>query len=209
MRIFRVAAAAMAACLLLATSVQAQVLLSNLPGTGSGTGTNLGLGTDGADRTKGVGLTMGAQSLDFHSMVALISNTSPASTLSGGIYSDAAGNPGVLLAAFDPVPIPANMPVGEVTITTAAAFTLQANTSYWFVLDGPTFTNSLLWQSLTPNTAPTPGPGITFLGYRFSSNGGGTWGNSTIFNGMTINAVPEPATMTMLALAGLLVLRRR
>jgi hypothetical protein len=195
--------------LLLAATAQADVLLSNLPGTGSGTGTNLGLGTDGADRTKGVGLTMGGDTLQFVDMVALISNTTPSSTLSGGIYSSVGGNPGALLAAFTSVPIPASMPATEISITTAAPFNLMAGTSYWFVLDGPASTNSLLWQSLTPNTAPTPAAGITYDGYRFSSNGGGSWGSSGIFNGVTINAVPEPATLCLLGVVGLFVARRR
>lgn len=173
------------AVLLFASLGQAQ-LLTNLPGTPSGTGTNLGLGTDGADRTKAVGLTVGADPVDITSMVALISNTTPASTLSGGIYTDAAGSPGVLVTAFTPVPIAENQTVGEVTIFPDSAVQLAANTSYWFVLDGPATTNSLLWESLTPNTVPTVAPGVTFVGYAFSSTGGTSWGSSSIYNGVSI-----------------------
>lgn len=194
----------MAAC-----TTQAVTILSNLPAVGSGTGTNLGLGVDLADRTKGVGLTMGATSMTFQSMQALISNLTPDSVLSGGIFSSVGGNPGAVLAPFNSVPIPANFAAAEVTLTTAASFTLVANTSYWFVLDGVATSNSLLWQSLAPNVAPTP-TGVTFDGYRFSSNGGTTWGNSTTFNGVRISAVPEPASLAML-LGGIGILgwRRR
>jgi hypothetical protein len=181
-------------CLLLASSGQAQIL-SNLPGTGSGSGTNLGLGTDGADRTKGVGVTIGATAFDFDSMVALISNTTPASTLSGGIYSDSAGNPGTLLAAFAPVAIPENQTAAEISITTAAPYQLAAGTTYWFVLDGPDTTNNLMWESLNPNTAPTAGAGVTYVGYRFSSTGGSSWGSSSTYNGMTINATLVPVEL--------------
>jgi hypothetical protein len=180
--------------LLVGSSGQAQIL-SNLPGTGSGSGSNLGLGTDGADRTKGVGVTIGGTAFDFVDMVALISNTTPASELSGGIYSDSGGNPGTLLAAFTPVPIPENQPATEISITTAAPYQLAANTTYWFVLDGPTYTNSLLWQNLTPNTAPTAGAGVTYVGYRFSSNGGSSWGSSGIYNGVTVNATLVPVEL--------------
>jgi hypothetical protein len=181
--------------LLLSASIGGAQVLSNLPGTGSGTGTNLGLGTDGTDRTKGVGLTVGATALDFSDMVALISNTTPASTLSGGIYGDSGGNPGTLLAAFTPVAIPENQTVAEISITTAAPFQLAAGTTYWFVLDGPATTNSLLWQSLNPNVAPTASPDVTFVGYRFSANGGTTWSSSTTYNGVRINADVVPVEL--------------
>ncbi len=194
--------------LLLAVQVSAgDALLSNLPGTGSGTGSNLGLNPDGADRTKAVGLTMGGTAMPFVDLVALISNTDPGSELSGGIFSDVGGNPGVELAPFAPVAVGPNTPVGEVSITTAAPFTLEANTSYWFVLDGPTTTQSLLWETLTPNTAPVASAAATFDGYRFSSNGGTTWGASGLFNGVQIN-VPEPAAALLLGL-GVVMLRRR
>jgi uncharacterized repeat protein (TIGR01451 family) len=167
-------------------------ILSNLPGTSSGTGTDLGLGIDAADRTKAVGLTMGADPMVFDSLEALLSNPTPASTLSGGIFSDVGGNPGVELVAFDPVPVAESTPPTVFTVTAAAPFTLEANTAYWFVLDGPATTNSLQWDSLDPNVAPTPAPGITFDGYLFSSDGGTSWGASAVFNGVAINASLGP-----------------
>lgn len=186
----------------------ANPILSNLPGNSSGTGTNLGIGTDLADRSKAVGLTMGAESLDFISMVAMMSNTGATVDLIGGIYSNNGGNPGTLLASFTPVSVASGTTAQQFTLTVAGGFTLQANTSYWFLLDGPSFTNSLLWNSLSPNATPVA-DGVTFDGYRFSSNGGATWANSTIFNGMTINAIPTPGAVGVLAMAGLVSARRR
>lgn len=210
MNLKTLAAASVLAGAVLAPSAGAQqTILSNLPGVGSGTGTNLGLGNDAADRTKGVGLTMGSQSLDFYCMTALISNTTPDTMLSGGIYSDLSGNPGSLLAAFTPVAVGANAAAAEVDIFTASTFTLQANTSYWFLLDGPTTTNSLLWETLNPNAAPVGAVGITFDGYRFSSNGGSTWSSSSLFNGVSIKVVPTPASAALLGLGGLVAVRRR
>jgi hypothetical protein len=200
---------------LLASAASADVILSNLPGASSGTGTNLGLGTDGADRTKAVGLSISdnlpPDYRPFESIVVMVSNLStPDSTLSGGIYSSVGGNPGELLASFTPVAVPTGTHSELVTLTLPGSFTLSGGTSYWFLLDGPAVTNSLLWDSLSPNVAPTVASGITFDGYRFSSDGGGSWGSSSVYNGVTINAViPAPAALSLLGAAGLLGARRR
>jgi hypothetical protein len=199
-----------AAAIMLAAGVAtAEPILSNLPGSSSGTGSNLGVGTDLVDRTKGVGLTMGAQNLQFVSMDVLISNTGADALLSGGIYASAAGNPGALLASFTGVNVASGTSAAIFSLSVAGGFDLLAGQSYWFVLDGPAVSNSLLWNSLSPNATPTAS-GVTFDGYRFSSNGGATWANSTIFNGMTINAVvPAPGVLAGLGLAGLVGARRR
>lgn len=195
--------------LIAAGAATAEPILTNLPGSSSGTGTNLGVGTDLTDRTKGVGLTMGAQSLQFVSMDVLISNTGADAVLGGGIFSSAGGNPGAMLASFSGINVASGTDAAIFSLTVDGGFDLLAGQSYWFVLDGPSVSNSLLWNSLAPNAAPTPS-GVTFDGYRFSSNGGTTWGNSTIFNGMTINAVvPAPGVLAGLGLAGLVGARRR
>ncbi|MCP5128095.1 MAG: PEP-CTERM sorting domain-containing protein [Pseudomonadales bacterium] len=187
-------------------SVNAGAILSNLPGISGGTSvsTNLGLGPDLFDRSKAVGLTMDAVAMTFVSLEALISNETPDSILSGGIYTDVGGNPGALVAAFTPVNVASNFGPSIVTLTTAASSVLAANTSYWFLLDGPGTENLLLWDSLAPNTAPTA-TGVAYDGYRFSSDGGTSWAVSGIFNGVRINAtaaaaVPAPATLALLGL---------
>ena len=190
-------------CLVLhAGAANAQSILNNLTGTYTTTGTNLGIGTDGADRTKGVGLTIGG-GVDyiFQNMQAIISNAGTASALlTGGIFADSGGNPGALLAAFNSINVAAGTMMANLSLTTSTPFTLTAGVTYWFVLDGPATTNSLLWNGTSPNTSPTAAAGVTFAGYRFSSNGGSTWTNSTTFNAMQINAapVPEPSTWAMI-----------
>src|SRR5690606_12692770 len=112
-------------------------------------------------------------------------------------------------ASFTSVSVAAGAGASLVSLTTSGSFTLQAGTSYWFLLDGPAVSNSLLWHDLSPNTAPTAASGITYNGYRFSSNGGGTWGSSSIFNGVELRAVPAPGALALVGLGGLAAARRR
>ena len=188
----------------LTTSAHAVAILSNLPGTPSVTGTNLGLGTDAVDRTKGVGLTMGSVPHEFESMVVLMSNTSPASTLSGGIFASVSNTPTTQLASFTPIAVGENVSPTLMTLTTATPFTLLPATTYWFVLDGPSDTvQALRWQLLSPDTTPTAAVGIIYRGYRFSDTGGASWVSSSSFNGVTINAIPIPEPACGLAIVAL------
>ena len=201
--------------LLVASVAGADVILSNLPANPSTTGTNLGLGSDGADRTKGVGATMGDVDLIFDDMTVLMSNENgpnTPTTLSGGIFSNAAGTfnqPDTKLVDFVPVAVPAGASPYLVTLETDTTFTLEADTTYWFVLEGPDTLNYLRWQLVSPQMTPTV-TGVTYRGYRFSSNGGTTWVSSSSTNGISISAspVPEPA-LASLGVVGLLALRRR
>ena len=209
---------ALLSVLALAVPAQAITILSNLPGISSGTGSNLGIGLDGLDRTKAVGLTVGANSLSFTSLTGLFSNgDNVARNVTGGIFSDVAGNPGAQLVAFNAAPVAAGAVATLETLTAVGAFILMANTSYWFVLDGPAITNTLLWDTLAPSTAPTPSAEVSsFDGYLFSQTGGASWNGSGLFNGVEIeaslvNVVPEPATLLLfgVGLAGLGLARRR
>ena len=202
----------------LAAPAKAIVILSNLPGTGSGTGTNLGTGTDGVDRIKAVGLTVGANDLFFISLTGLFSNPDDeARSVTGGIFSDVGGNPGAELFALNPVTVAAGASAVLETLTAVAAFNLLANTSYWFVLDGPAVANNLLWETLAPNTAPTASPEVSFDGYRLSTSGGASWGASGSFNGVEIEVssravvLPEPGSLALfgLGLLGLGIACRR
>jgi hypothetical protein len=198
-----------------AGAATAQSVLSNLTGSYSTTGTNLGVGNDGVDRTKGVGVTIGGSvNLIFQSMQAIISNPDGVGRqLTGGIFSDVGGNPGAVLANFNTILTAPGSSQSNLSLTTATPFTLVAGMTYWFVLDGrDPASGGLLWNGTNPNTSPTASGGVTFVGYRFSSNGGTTWADSTTFNAMQINAapVPEPSSWTMIAAgAGMLVAFKR
>lgn len=185
---------AMSLSLLIANQTQASLILSNLPGEPAvNPSTNLGLSALG-DLTKGVGLTMGTDSMYFVSMSVLISNSESPSILSGGIFSDIAGNPDVPLVAFTPLNVTESSSVSfyEYTLTIPDSLILAANTSYWFVLDGPTTENNLAWHPVSSGAAPIALGDITFTGYRYSLNGGTNWNPSSVFNSVAINASPVP-----------------
>jgi hypothetical protein len=210
----RSTAFALALCLSAGTA-QAQLLSNFGPGPYQ-LGTSLGLDQFGVDRSKAVGLTIGSSAFDFINMrvVLGVDAPGPGGTVTGGIFSSTGGNPGTLLSAFSSVVLPNTVADAAYTFTTLTPFTLAANTTYWFLLDGPSTANLTAWRSLTP--APTAGTGATFAGYRFSSNGGTTWAASTINNVVEINArptvvIPEPSTYALMAtgLIGLALVQRR
>ena len=205
----------------LTAPAQAIVILSNLSVTSSAVGTSLGVDVPNtADRTKAVGLTVGANDLSFTSLTGLFSNPGiTASELTGGIFSDLGGNPGNQLVALTPASVAAGIimtnPVQR-TFTAVGPFLLEANTSYWFVIDGPERGNELRWNGNNPRTEPTASPEVSYDGYRFSEDGGVSWVNSMIFNAVQIEAsrivdLPEPGTLALfgLGLLGLGIARRR
>jgi hypothetical protein len=167
---------------------RAAVILSNLPGVASTTGTHLGLGQDGAHRAQAVGVKVGPLPMELRLVTVLITNQDKgAAELSGGVHADAGGSPGPLLASFTAVSVPAFTDAKVTDLTTASTLILSPHASYWFVLRGPATVNHLLWETLIPDTAPVPSPDVTFLGYRHSTNGGGSWSGSSTFNGVRIH----------------------
>jgi hypothetical protein len=202
----------------LAQHAAASIILSNLPGVeanGSSLGSYPGFSSDA---TKAVGITTGASDLSFVSMQVMIYNVNASAQLGGGIYADASGRPqvGAPLAAFTTRSLSPIIPASLVTLTIPGGFTMLAGTTYWFRLTSGENLFEMQWQRLEPNTAPTaPTPGdpdaVTLAGYRFSEDGGATWSNSGVFNGVSIEAdvIPAPGPSALLGLGGLLAARRR
>jgi hypothetical protein len=169
------------------------------------------------------GFTIGSTAYTFdHATAPFYSLYSDApTTVEGGIYSNSAGHPGALLAAFSAVSVAGQATASATYNLTLASGTFQfaANTSYWLVLHdaapGP------LWVRTGPVTTPTGLAGIAFDGYRESSNGGGAWTSNGDYDIMAAApsfdiyvaaAIPEPSTYAAIAGAvalGLTVAIRR
>lgn len=168
-------------------------VLSNIPGTGTTPAYDLTTTSWAA-----VGLTTSSSAVTFASLTGYF-ESSNGGTLDGGIYSNASGSPGVKQATFNSVAVPGTDPIE--TLTTTSPFTLQASTSYWFVLSD--FSSSVIWLRPVTNTAPTAATGYTFLGYMDSSNTGSSWstGSENAFVDIDVtplsSTVPEPATIAM------------
>jgi hypothetical protein len=176
---------------LLAAAADAEVILSNLPGTRSGEGSHLGLGHDGVTRAQAVGITTALPTV-IHLMTVLISNLDKApSELTGALHADAEGSPGARLASFPPLVVPPVTDAELLNLRKLGGINLAPTTTYWFVLEGPSTPNLLLWETLTPNTPPVATGGAQLVGYRSSDDGGATWTESTSYNGVRIRVFGE------------------
>lgn len=205
------------------TTAQAQTaFLSNYPPTPPViTGTLLGDDTGNAAirNWKAVGLTVGTGDLIFTSMRGFFSNGSEVTReITGGIYADASGSPGALLAAFNPQSIVGNNGQVNIDFTTATPdFRLFSGQTYWFALTADVIssagTGDVRWLVDSDNDVPTTFADAVFAGYQASSNNTTTWSSSDINNLVQINAVfaPEPSSLALLgmALGGVAVTLRR
>ncbi|MEP6763538.1 MAG: choice-of-anchor R domain-containing protein [Gemmatimonadaceae bacterium] len=190
-------------------------ILSNL------TGGTLLQGSDIGFSVKAVGLTIGANPFAFTSMRALL-NSEPfgliPGSVTGGIYSNVGGNPSTLLSSFNTVNVPTAGQDFIATFTLGSAFTMNAGSTYWFVLRDLANPNgsAAVWRA--NDVAPVASAGVGFAGYRVSIDGLATWTTSGIMNRVQIegnvigsSTVPEPATyaMVLVGLIGIVTARRR
>ena len=152
----------------------AETILSNLPGTGSYKVTGQSLTTT---TWEAVGLTTGTTAETFDSFAGRYVNSSlSGATLEGGIFSDNSGNPGTLLSTFTNVAIPGSTSTATLfTLNTASSFTMQASTTYWFVVHDTPVQFAWVQDNSTSGTVPTASAGNTFVGYRNTSNSGTAW----------------------------------
>lgn len=184
----------------------ADTLIGNInAGATTGLGTII-TGSEG--RSKAVGFTMGASSQDLLSVqLRLDFDTAPTP---GGIAQvaiwDGASNPTNMLTTLSIVG--PNAGVGIFDFVANSTFTLNANTTYWVMVNGaPGNTAGFYWNVETPATTPTGD--AAFVGYRFSASTTPPTGSSSVFNAFQVNVVPAPSAMALLGLGGLAAARRR
>ena len=203
------AAAALAPC------AGAQSILSNITGSDTlATGSQIGVIGNNATQLKAVGLTTGATPLPLVSMRVLMGYyiaNSPLASITGGVYSNVGTGPGTLLASLGTKNVAYPGP-DLYELTPLSPFTLAPSTTYWFVISSSTPDLTFMdWRRLDPNTAPAAAGGVTYQGYRISTDSGTSWNTSGIFNAVDIRVqgVPEPTTLAGMAMAGVVLLRRR
>jgi hypothetical protein len=200
----------------------------------SGTSSNVTALTGSASPGKGKAITwsMGstAHLLDSVQIRLSTSETLPSTdNITFALYSDTLNSssqhkPGSLLATFTDPTLVANTTTNY-TLTLPSAFTLAANTKYWFVATGTTTTGTLGWTYQSPTSITTsggatvppsssnPNPRAIIPNNQSVSNPTLWSSTSTVYNDFVLNAteVPEPTTLTVAAVgvAGVLLRRRR
>ena len=97
----------------------------------------------------------------------------------------------------------------QVTFTAASPIQLTAGNTYWLVLDAGSYTGSKAIQAVGTNSSSGVGITSTYMSQKDVSNVWGTnFGSSHM--SASINAVPEPSTWALAALAtGTLAFARR
>lgn len=97
---------------------------------------------------------------------------------------------------------------------TDPVFSNLASGSYLLTLSSETNVSTVVWRPLNPAATPVSDtPGFDFVQYRRSTDGGTTWGSTSLQNSIRLTGlvVPEPSTFVLcgLGVATLGLARRR
>ncbi len=196
----------LAAALLLAPvgAASAQVIIGNMPQTNDNTQTadidNL--------RQKAHRFIMQSDSLIAGDLILRLRNYDTFGEITvelrDSMSSTAPG--GNVLLTFNAA-TPGGLGIFDYTFTPTSFFELQPFETYWIVVRGDV-SSSVDWMASSPSVTPT---GLAQWGSSsFTTNGGGTWSNSSILTTFQFNVgIPAPGAIALLGLAGLTTTRRR
>ncbi len=185
-------------------AVQADTLISNLPGndlTQSADLDNLRNKGMGFTMPTGLGYTLDRVTLRLETFGA---NVTPIVEL----WSDVAGLPGVsLISLNNPSFNPSG--VANYDFTPSGSFTLQPSTVYWIVAYGTATGDRYDWKGSSP--AQTPTGLATHFGSKFDTNGPPPTTNSSILCSYSIDGtiIPEPGVGLALVVGSIVLARRR
>lgn len=176
----------------------ADLLLDNLSGPVGTTGVSTLLSTT---RAKAAGFTMGASDSVVSSLTLRLDGYTTGDILTVDLRNDTGGaDPGsTVLLSFNP-PVAQGVGTFDYTFTPNASYTLQASTKYWlyFTMQTQVSTN-FYWIASSPSVNPSTSL-ATLDGYRFSTNSGSTYNNSSVLNTFQlsgVSSVPEPSSVIL------------
>ncbi|BDC48282.1 hypothetical protein F183_A05980 [Bryobacterales bacterium F-183] len=186
-------------CLCTTATVQADVILGNLPPVNDSSSTNFIAGGGG----KAIGFTMTTTMRLTSARLRLSSNLA---THAPNVYlmSNSGNNPTTVLATFQTPTLGAGL--ADYLFTLQTPYDLVSGSSYWLTLAGNSTTSGLIWRASTVSSTPT-GASATYLGARLGGSFPLTL-NSSVINSFELigfapppAAVPEPSAIATLSAA--------
>lgn len=197
-----IVSAALIALIAGSAETQATVLISNMPGNDGTQSFNLSGG-----RIKAMGFTMPNFSAPLVDATLRLNIVTLGADPVIRIFDDVGGLPTNELLLLDNPSI-TSTGIQNLTFTPPAAFTLDANATYWLVAWDASGASNMHWMANSPGITPT---GLaTHAGSLFSTGTGPNppTGTSSILNSYEVT-IPAPGSFALLGLAGLTLAHRR
>jgi hypothetical protein len=117
-----------------------------------------------------------------------------------------ANNGGTIGADLTSLSFPASPVSGDVTLTPTSQITLAANTGYWVILSAGTGSADYAWNYTNTSSSSLPNDAVSTDGgsmFFYNQNPG------TVQLEIDSATVPEPASLGILTISGIALLRRR
>lgn len=181
--------------LALSAAASADVLIGNF-NAAVGTGTIFGPGTTSI--YKAFGWTMPAGNDYYLDSATLTMRFNSQGTALVSIWDGASTPQNKLVTLNNPNQVGS----GDFKWTPSSPFIMEAGKNYWVYLEAASGSDNWYWEGTTPSTVP--GGPASPINYIFNGNPSSTRNRLQIEG----TIVPEPAAITLLAVAGLLIRRR-